>query len=76
MRSQEKHPHYPIRGEISIKKDLYNTIKKNNNNQYDLKQNNFDPSKSSPPNDFMEKLILRMSVYESFSKNGVILASE
>jgi hypothetical protein len=76
MRSQEKHPHYPIRSEISIKKDLSNNIKKNNNNQYDLKQNNFDPSKSSPPNDFMEKLILRMSVYESFSKNGVILASE
>ena len=34
-------------------------------NEYSLKQNFFDPSKSSPPNDFMLKLQLRMSHYES-----------
>lgn len=34
--------------------------------EYSLKQNVFDPSKSSPPNDFMLKLRLRMSLYESF----------
>jgi len=37
-------------------------------NQYSLKQSFFDPSKSSPPNEFMLKLRLRMNHYESFSK--------
>ena len=36
-------------------------------NEYSLKQNFFDPSKSSPPNDFMLKLKLRMSHYDSFN---------
>ena len=36
-------------------------------NEYSLKQNFFDPSKSSPPNEFMLKLKLRMSHYESFN---------
>ena len=31
--------------------------------EYSLKQNVFDPSKSSPPNDFMLKLQLRMAIY-------------
>jgi hypothetical protein len=35
--------------------------------EYSLKQGFFDPSKSSPPNEFMLKLQLRMSRYESFS---------
>lgn len=30
-----------------------------------LNKNFFDPSKSSPPNNFMDKLIQRMSVYNS-----------
>lgn len=34
--------------------------------EYSLKQNFFDPSKSSPPNEFMNKLHLRMRVYNSF----------
>jgi hypothetical protein len=34
---------------------------------YGLKQNCFDPSKSSPPNDFMTKLRQRMTLYESES---------
>jgi hypothetical protein len=37
--------------------------------EYSLKQNFFDPSKSSPPNEFMLKLRLRMSHYESFNNN-------
>ena len=37
-------------------------------NEYSLKQSIFDPSKSSPPNEFMLKLKLRMSCYTSFSK--------
>lgn len=36
--------------------------------EYSLKQHFFDPTKSSPPNDFMLKLQLRMSVYDSFNK--------
>lgn len=36
-------------------------------NEYSLTQNFFDPSKSSPPNEFMLKLRLRMSHYNSFS---------
>ena len=31
--------------------------------EYSLKQNVFDPSKSSPPNDFILKLQLRMAIY-------------
>jgi hypothetical protein len=35
------------------------------NNQYSLKQNFFDPTKSSPPNTFMIKLYNRMTQYET-----------
>jgi hypothetical protein len=31
---------------------------------YDLNKNNFDPTKSSPPNDFLLKLQKRMKMYE------------
>ena len=33
--------------------------------EYSLKQNVFDPSKSSPPNDFILKLQLRMAIYNN-----------
>lgn len=36
--------------------------------EYSLKENNFDPSKSSPPNNFMSKLQQRIEVYNSFIK--------
>ena len=36
---------------------------RNNQGEYSLKQNFFDPSKSSPPNEFMIKLYMRMSHY-------------
>lgn len=36
--------------------------------EYSLKENNFDPSKSSPPNNFMSKLHQRMAVYNSLIK--------
>ena len=39
----------------------------NSFSEYSLKQNVFDPSKSSPPNDFMLKLQLRMNQYDSFN---------
>lgn len=44
------------------------TYKKENINietEYSLMQNIFDPSKSSPPNEFMLKLQLRISLYNS-----------
>ncbi len=34
--------------------------------EYSLNQNFFDPTKSSPPNEFMLKLKLRMSHYNLF----------
>lgn len=39
----------------------------NSFSEYSLKQNVFDPSKSSPPNDFMLKLQLRMSIYNNIT---------
>ena len=39
-----------------------------NSNEYSLKQNFFDPTKSSPPNNFLKKLQLRMSQFDSFTK--------
>jgi len=46
-------------------------IKINNQktNQYSLKQDTFDPFKCSPPNQFMAKLKMRMSVYNSLVIN-------
>jgi hypothetical protein len=46
-----------------------------NNNEYSLKQNWFDPTKSSPPNDFMIKLFTRLYNYEksSFHTNDMIV---
>ena len=43
---------------IPIKQNLTTSMK-----SYSLKQSFFDPSKSSPPNEFMIKLNIRMSLY-------------
>ena len=49
---------------IPIKHNLSTTIKNTSpKGEYSLKKNFFDPSKHSPPNDFMIKLNMRMSVY-------------
>ena len=42
-------------------------------NEYSLTQHIFDPSKSSPPNEFMLKLQLRMSLYDSFIKEDNLI---
>jgi hypothetical protein len=44
-------------------------------NEYSLKQNWFDPTKSSPPNDFMIKLFNRLYNYEksTFHMNDIIV---
>jgi hypothetical protein len=37
--------------------------------QYSLKHTFFDPAKSSPPNHFIKKLHIRLSNYDSSTKN-------
>jgi hypothetical protein len=50
---------------IPIRKNLSTDFKdlESPKGEYALKQNLFDPTKSSPPNDFMLKLQKRMSIY-------------
>ena len=43
------------------------TNKRDNEKTYSLQEHIFDPSKSSPPNEFMLKLKLRMNHYNSFN---------
>ena len=51
---------------IPIQKNLSRTMKEvSPKGEYSLKQNFFDPSKSSPPNDFILKLQQRMSIYNT-----------
>jgi hypothetical protein len=49
---------------ISIQQNLSTSMKENSpKSEYSLKQNFFDPSKSSPPNEFMIKLHMRMNKF-------------
>jgi hypothetical protein len=49
---------------IPIKQNLATSMNINSpKGEYSLKQNFFDPSKSSPPNEFMIKLHMRMNKY-------------
>jgi len=48
----------PISNILSTKMEKQETL-----GEYSLNQNFFDPTKSSPPNEFMLKLKLRMSHY-------------
>jgi hypothetical protein len=49
---------------VPINKNLSTTMKVNSyKSEYSLKKNFFDPTKSSPPNEFMIKLHLRMDKY-------------
>ena len=51
---------------IPIKKNLTTQMDVNSpKGEYSRKQNCFDPSKSSPPNEFMLKLHMRISNYDS-----------
>jgi len=50
---------------IHIIKNLNNNT---NVNEYSLKKNEFDPLKSSPPNNFMIKLKKRVSLYHADTK--------
>lgn len=54
-----------------IKQKITTSIKINSKEgEYSLKQNFFDPSKSSPPNEFMIKLHMRMNKY--YFDNSVV----
>ena len=62
------YPHITLKRSISIpiKKSLSTPMKEVISvDEYSLKQNIFDPSKSSPPNEFMNKLRMRMSMYNT-----------
>ena len=49
---------------IPVNKNLSTNMKVNSlNSEYSLKKNFFDPTKSSPPNEFMIKLHVRMDKY-------------
>jgi hypothetical protein len=61
-RSLNKNASYPIPIKIHVDKEKNAFYEKN---QYSVKQNLFDPTKNSPPNDFMIKLYSRMMHYES-----------
>jgi hypothetical protein len=55
---------------IPINKNLSTSTDDNSpKGEYSLKQNFFDPSKSSPPNEFMIKLHMRMNRYKIDKKD-------
>lgn len=54
---------------INVEQKLTTTMKINSpKSEYSLKQNFFDPSKSSPPNEFIIKLHMRMNKYNIMDK--------
>ena len=64
MLTQTKHVIHEISEPILINKNLVSPMKINSpKGEYSLKQNSFDPFKSSPPNEFMIKLHMRMNRY-------------
>ena len=53
-----------IKPQILNKEKGFNVKNVNKNvNEYSLKENSFDPFKSSPPNDFMNKLKKRIDTF-------------
>ena len=58
----ERSKSIPIPKKLST---LMEDFRNNSQGEYSLKQNFFDPSKSSPPNEFMLKLYIRMSHFTS-----------
>lgn len=55
---------------IPIKLNISTSMKINSyEGEYSLKQNFFDPTKSSPPNEFLIKLHMRMNKYYMDNKD-------
>lgn len=46
----------------------YSISNNGDDDQYSLKQNFFDPTKNSPPNEFLLKLRKRISRFETFTQ--------
>jgi hypothetical protein len=71
MQSQRQYIIHERSSIIPIKQNLSTTMKLNSpsKGEYSLKQNFFDPSKSSPPNEFMIKLHMRMNRYHIDNKD-------
>ena len=60
----KKHIRCPQNNEYNIYKTSPTKMKEIcNTKEYELKQNIFDPTKQSPPNEFMQKLHKRVGVY-------------
>jgi hypothetical protein len=70
MRSQTQRQNIRERSNIIYIDQTLNTTLKTDliKGEYSLKQNFFDPSKSSPPNEFMAKLHMRMNMYHRDNK--------
>lgn len=67
----KEHINYKKTKIISIKKELSRPMNSTNQtSEYSLKQSLFDPSKSSPPNEFMIKLHMRMNMYNNYVDNN------
>jgi hypothetical protein len=67
-------PHIQERtNNIPIKTTLSTNMKSELDNTLSLKQNFFDPSKSSPPNEFILKLQKRINIYNYNNNNYVSL---
>jgi len=71
MLTQRQHVIHERSNIIPIKHSLSTEMKMNSpsKGEYSLKQNFFDPSKSSPPNEFMIKLHMRMNKYHMDNKD-------
>jgi hypothetical protein len=55
---------------VPIKENLFTSMKEDSpKGEYSLKQSFFDPSKSSPPNDFLIKLKIRLNKYNAIYPN-------
>ena len=67
----ERSPTIPIKRNVSTDIKLNGSPKA----EYSLKQTFFDPSKSSPPNEFMIKLHMRMNIYNSSNTTQIKDAS-
>ena len=63
----KSHIIYERSNNIKIQKKVSTINNLSPKGEYNLTQNLFDPSKSSPPNDFLLKLQARMSIYDSTS---------
>jgi len=55
---------------VPIKENLFTSMKEDSpKGEYSLKQSFFDPSKSSPPNNFLIKLKMRLNKYNAIYPN-------